>query len=449
LASDSGDPSGSVEPFGRTADVARGAWYGGWSQAVDKLLPVAVLLYLARTLSPDDFGVYTFVLAYLAFFQALSDYGIDTVLVRSMSQDPKRAVPILRAGLGLKLLLALLSVPVAVLLAGPASGGRVSVGLTLIASLSLPTALGGAYRAFFRSQLEIRSVFRIAAGRAALYAVAIVAAVASGAGVAALFGAVAVANFLISLRIGQILLMSLDGPVAVGMLGAASRVTEAFTLIPEALMVTVYPLMAGLHVSSPDRLGRTASRSARYLVVIVGIPVTLCVVVGPEIMAFLFGSAFEPAGNLLRVLAFTALLGASGTVILNVLVAIHHEKTLFATSFVFAALNVVLSWVLISGYGGMGAAVAMLVTSAASQIVLALLPGVGVYVRPVVWVAVLTTLAVLIADACVLPLAGQAVQAAVVATAVYGVVLIVFRVVDAEEGRFVREMVRSFRRKGG
>jgi O-antigen/teichoic acid export membrane protein len=136
-------------------------------------------------------------------------------------------------------------------------------------------------------------------------------------------------------------------------------------------------------------------------------------------------------------------------VILNVLVAIHHEKTLFATSFVFAALNVVLSWVLISGYGGMGAAVAMLVTSAASQIVLALLPGVGVYVRPVVWVAVLTTLAVLIADACVLPLAGQAVQAAVVATAVYGVVLIVFRVVDAEEGRFVREMVRSFRRKGG
>jgi O-antigen/teichoic acid export membrane protein len=491
LASDSGDPSGSVEPFGRTADVARGAWYGGWSQAVDKLLPVAVLLYLARTLSPDDFGVYTFVLAYLAFFQALSDYGIDTVLVRSMSQDPKRAVPILRAGLGLKLLLALLSVPVAVLLAGPASGGRVSVGLTLIASLSLPTALGGAYRAFFRSQLEIRSVFRIAAGRAALYAVAIVAAVASGAGVAALFGAVAVANFLtfvgvafllrrrvapglefdrqiwgrllsgalplvanalamtVSLRIGQILLMSLDGPVAVGMLGAASRVTEAFTLIPEALMVTVYPLMAGLHVSSPDRLGRTASRSARYLVVIVGIPVTLCVVVGPEIMAFLFGSAFEPAGNLLRVLAFTALLGASGTVILNVLVAIHHEKTLFATSFVFAALNVVLSWVLISGYGGMGAAVAMLVTSAASQIVLALLPGVGVYVRPVVWVAVLTTLAVLIADACVLPLAGQAVQAAVVATAVYGVVLIVFRVVDAEEGRFVREMVRSFRRKGG
>jgi O-antigen/teichoic acid export membrane protein len=324
-----------------------------------------------------------------------------------------------------------------------------------------------------------------------LYAAAIVAAVASGAGVVALFGAVAVANFLtfvsvafllrrrvapglefdrriwgrlisgalplvanalamtISLRIGQILLMSIDGPVAVGMLGAASRVTEAFTLIPEALMVTVYPLMAGLHLSSPDRLGRTASRSARYLVVIVGIPVTLCVVLGPEIMVFLFGSAFEPAGDLLKVLAFTALLGASGTVILNVLVAVHHERTLFATSFVFAALNGILSWALISRYGAMGAATAMLVTSAASQIALGLLPAVGVYVRPVVWVAALTTLAVLIADACVLPLAGQTMRAAIVATAVYGVVLIVLRVVDAEEGRFVREMIRSFRQKGG
>ena len=92
-------------PRGRSAgSVARRAWYGVLAQAVDKILPVAVLLYLARTLTREQFGIYAFVLAYLMFFQALSDNGIDTVLVRTMSQRPERRAEILRAGLGLKLL---------------------------------------------------------------------------------------------------------------------------------------------------------------------------------------------------------------------------------------------------------------------------------------------------------------------------------------------------------
>jgi O-antigen/teichoic acid export membrane protein len=89
--------------------VARRAWYGVLAQAVDKVLPVLVLLYLARTLSPADFGIYAFVLAYLMLFQAVSDNGIDTVLVRTMSQKPEQRADILRAGLGLKLALAVVS----------------------------------------------------------------------------------------------------------------------------------------------------------------------------------------------------------------------------------------------------------------------------------------------------------------------------------------------------
>jgi O-antigen/teichoic acid export membrane protein len=257
-----------------------------------------------------------------------------------------------------------------------------------------------------------------------------------------------VANALamtVSLRVGQILLMSLEGPVAVGLLGAASRVTEAFTLIPEALMITIYPLMAGLHVSKPERLTRTAARSARYLVVVVGLPVTLCVVAGPGIMELLFGTSFEPAGHLLAILAFTALLGASGTVILNVLIAIHHERTLFVTTFVFAAINIALSWVLISAHGGTGAAIAMLVTSAGSQVALALLPSVGAYVRPVLWVACLTALAVIAASAAAAFIDGPVLWTAVAALAVYAVVLVVVRVVDAEEVRFIREVLRTTR----
>ncbi len=237
--------------------VARGAWFGVCAQAIDKLLPVLVLLYLARTLDAHSFGIYAFVVAYLMFFQVVSDYGVDSVLIRSMSQMPDRRVSILRAGLGLKLLLACASALVSILLVGPASGWEVDVWLMAVASLSLPTALGGAYRAYQRSILDIRSVFLIAALRATLYSASVVVAIRSGAGLYALFAAMAVANLstffvcawmlrhdvrpglsldpvlwrelargaaplianafalTVSLRIGQILLMSLRGPIAV------------------------------------------------------------------------------------------------------------------------------------------------------------------------------------------------------------------------------------------
>ena len=107
---------------------------------------------------------------------------------------------------------------------------------------------------------------------------------------AALFALVANAFAItVSLRIAQVLLMSMRGPVEVGLISAASRVSEAFGVLPEALMVTVYPLMAGLHVSDSERLRRTAERSARYLVVAVGVPVTICAAAGRENRGYRIG----------------------------------------------------------------------------------------------------------------------------------------------------------------
>jgi len=467
--------------------VARRAWYGVLAHAVDKVLPVAVLLYLARTLTPADFGIYSFVLAYLMLFQAISDNGIDTVLVRTMSQLPERRGDILRAGLGLKLALALVSALVAVVLVSPASGGQVPVGLMAVAALCLPTAFGGAYRAYFRSTLEIDAVLKVVTHRAVLYMVGIVAAVAMGGGLLALFGALATANLLnffaaarmargrvapgfgfdrgiwrellrgavplmanalaltISYRIGQILLMSLAGPVEVGRLSAPSRITESFSLLPEALMVTVYPLMAGLHVSDTERLRRTAERSARYLVVAVGVPVTLCCAAGNEIMHLLFGPAFADTGHLLGILAFMTLLSATGTVSLNLLIAVHRETALFRVTLVTAVVGTVLAWLGIVLYGGVGAAIAMVVTSAASQVALAVMPQTRDYAGPALYAGLRAALAVCAGAAAGVALADHPLVASAVALAVYAATLVVLGVANRDEWEFVRTVYAAAR----
>ena len=476
---------------GSTGQVARRAWYGVLAQAVDKILPVAVLLYLARTLTPAEFGIYSFVLAYLMLFQAISDNGIDTVLVRTMSQKPDRRGDILRAGLGLKLALALVSAVVAVLLVTPASSGQVPVGLMMVAALSLPTAFGGAYRAYFRSTLEIGSVLRIVTHRAVLYMVGIVVAVAMGGGLVALFGALATANLLnffsaarmvrgrvapglgfdreiwrellrgavplvanalaltVSFRIGQILLMSLGGPIEVGRLSAPSRITEAFSVLPEALMVTVYPLMAGLHVSDTERLRRTAERSARYLVVAVGVPVTLCCAAGNEIMRLLFGPAFADTGQLLGILSFMTLLSATGTVSLNLLIAVHRETALFRVTLAFAVVGTVLAWVGIHLHGGTGAAMAMVATSAASQVALAVMPQTRDYAGPALYAGFRAALAVCAGAAAGVALSDHPFVASAVALAVYAVTLVVLGVANRDEWEFVRTVFAAARGASG
>ena len=100
----------------RDRHVAREAWYGLFTQALDKIVPVAIILYLARTLAPEQFGVYAFLVAYLAFFQIAAEQSLDTVLVRMVSQQPSRRHELFHAALGLRLVAAGFAVVLAVAL---------------------------------------------------------------------------------------------------------------------------------------------------------------------------------------------------------------------------------------------------------------------------------------------------------------------------------------------
>lgn len=462
--------------------IANEAWYGLLTQALDKIVPVAIILYLARTLAPDQFGVYSFLTAYLAFFQIAAEQSLDTVTVRLLSQDASRRLPIFHAALSLKIVAALVAAVVAIVLGGPISGGLVPAELLVLAALSLVTAMGGAYRAVFRADLNIRAVFMIALARAAALLAAVIVAMSLWPGLHALFAAIAAANLIafvavallvsrqfplrlaadrgawralatgavplainalaitVSLRAGQVILMSLRGPVEVGLLGSASRVVEAFTVLPEALMITVYPLMASLHENDSQRLIATAGKSVRYLAMATGVPVVICAVAGREVMELLFGQPFAEAGTVLAVLGAMALLSATGTVILNVLVAVHRETVLYRNTLVFALVNVALCVPLITRYGYAGAAVAMVLTSAGSQAGLALLPSTRPYVRPCLSAAAGSFVAVALAAGAGLAASASVLTACTIAVAAYLFFLVVLGVLNRDEVRFVRSL---------
>ena len=174
--------------------VARGATFGLAAQFVDKLLPILIFLYLARALGAEAFGQYSFLIAYLALFQIVPEHSIDTVLVRTLTQNPDDKARVFRATLSLRVAMALTGAVIMTAFVAPVSGGRTDALLAAAAASGLLTAMGGAYRSYFRAELDIRAVLYIASLRAVLLALGVVIAMAVAPGVLSVFISVAVAT---------------------------------------------------------------------------------------------------------------------------------------------------------------------------------------------------------------------------------------------------------------
>jgi O-antigen/teichoic acid export membrane protein len=170
-------------------------------------------------------------------------------------------------------------------------------------------------------------------------------------------------------RIAVIMLGRMTSDATVGWYGAASRLLDGLTFIPDILMTATFPVVARLWTTSPAEF-QAASRKTLDLLLTATVPivVTLCVL-AYDIVDFLFTIRdFGPSVPILRINALT--LGALFVdyYLATILMAVGRERKWLAVSAGACVLNPVLNWVLIPltdaryGNGGVGAAVATLVT---------------------------------------------------------------------------------------
>src|SRR6266699_1214854 len=79
----------------------------GWL-LLDKLIRAALGLlvgaWVARYLGPSRFGELAYVLAFIAFFQAVANLGADGIIVRDIAQKPECAPQVLGTCFALRLL---------------------------------------------------------------------------------------------------------------------------------------------------------------------------------------------------------------------------------------------------------------------------------------------------------------------------------------------------------
>ncbi|MEK7607231.1 MAG: flippase [Patescibacteria group bacterium] len=373
-----------------------------------KVLSLIYFSLLARSLGPEEVGKYTFALAFTTIFSILADIGITPVFIREVARDERASRRILAVLLPIKLLLTLLASsaaigsalilhypPHVVLLILLSSGVMALDALHLsfygflrgkkilsyesigvIAGQALTVTLGilGIFwhlpLPFFMVALGVGSIFNvlwsgITAWRLGmrfffLWEPKLVRTLLAAAIPFALAGIFT----KVYSYIDTVLLASLKDNFTVGIYSVPYKITYAFQFLPMALSAALFPALSSAYKKDTREFRLLFERGLSYMAILVLPIVAGIFTLAPEILVHIFGSAFEPSLEPLRVsifgLLFIFLYFPAGAA-LN---AAERQGTNTFFMGIAMIVNIFLNIFLIPSLGATGASIAAVATNA-------------------------------------------------------------------------------------
>lgn len=395
----------SLAGQGELRKVAGNAAWQFADQLARMAIGLAVGIWLARYLGPEQYGLLSYALAFVALFGAFAAMGLDDIIVRDIVREPAGRDRILGSACLLRLCGGALAFAAAV--------GTIMLlrpGDPLSHALVALVACGSVFQAFsviefwFHAQVQARSVvlakccafllcslakvvlILAAAPLVAFAWVALAEVVLGVIGLAMAYqltghrlrawrGTLATAGALfrdgwplmlsgmvimVYLRIDQVMLGELAGDGEVGVYSVAVRLAEVWYFIPTALYWTLFPGIVAAR-SESEELFYERLQKFYNLVVLAGytvaIPVTL---LSHWLVPLLFGAEYARGGPMLAVLIWANLFTGLEMARSGFLTAMNWTRLYLATVTLGCLLNIALNFWLIPLYGGMGAVAASL-----------------------------------------------------------------------------------------
>jgi O-antigen/teichoic acid export membrane protein len=346
---------------------------------VVRLLGFATYVVVARFVSPDEFGVFTFGAAIVLAGHFLSDAGMAAALVRR-AEEPERAD--LRAVQGLQLAVSA-SFAAVVLAVGALVGGDGLVVGAMVLSLPIATLRVPALTLLER-HLNYKPLVAVEVAETLAYSIFVIVAVVAGAGVWGLGLAVvvrAIVGTIAMTRVGPVgfVLPSFDpgrvrpilrfgakfqalGIVAVvneqiynpavtaiagigtlGIWGLAYRIMQLPQLVFVSLRRVSYPAMARL-IGTGEDLRPTVERTARLAAVASGLVLVPLVGSSSALVPLVFGDRWSDAADILPGLCLGLMIGGPVSVaVAAYLLAADHAGVVLRSAILRVAAMLALS----------------------------------------------------------------------------------------------------------
>jgi O-antigen/teichoic acid export membrane protein len=395
MSGGAGETGGEARPVLRNTAVLAAA------RILERIAGALVVLLIAHRLGASDLGLYVGAMGFFALIAIGGELGITTFLVREIAKDPSCTGPYL---VHLSVLTAAFSAAAAAAAFGllpllgfePDMREAIAIVLIAVPPAALNAVQRGVFLAYRRTEFEVAVTFvggvlNVGASAALL---------ANGYGVEGVLVAfvlvqylstatyyVLVRRYIVPIRWAferatarhvlreirpfagssivaaafsrpeVIILSAIGTPAQVGYYGAALKVMEFGTLVPQLFMMNVYPVLARAFQRRDGRAQRIQDRAFKFLM-IASLPLAaLMFAVADPLIDLLYGDGFGEAARLLRILAPGILLACGFSVLWRVLSARGEQGTVLKVQVVTTALELGLGVALIAAFADVGAAV--------------------------------------------------------------------------------------------
>jgi len=382
--------------------IAKNTFWLSTSHIFGRVIKAGLLIYAARVLGAEGYGVFSYALSIAVLFSIFADIGVNALLTRDISSSGKINKTFLATSLVIKLGLILTS-SVAVIFVAPLFT-RITDALILLPIVAVLIALDGIRdfilainRGYQKMEVEaaihvLTNIFITTAGLAALFmfttSKTLLIAYAIGSGAGLLVALFILAKYLrgvwndfdkslvkkIIMDAWPFALLGLLGVVMintdiimlgffrdageVGLYSAAQKPVQVLYVIPAIIAAAFLPAITGI-VNKDDKRLKGILEKTISTALLVGLPLTFGgIVVGRKLMNLLFGGVYLDAVLSFQILLLTILIVFPSMIIANTVFAYDEQKKFIGFLLLGAIGNIILNLMLIPKYGINGSAVA-------------------------------------------------------------------------------------------
>lgn len=379
----------------------------------DKVLRMGVGLlvgvWVARYLGPEQFGLFSFASAFVSMFGAVAGLGLQSIVVRDMVRDPLCKEETLGTAAVMQLFGGLLAYGC---LMGTFLWLRPDDGLAKLLVVILGSIMlfkfSDVALYWFESQVMSKYIVWVQTGCFLVFAAIKVGLIVSNAPLIAFAWATAAEALVVAvlilfmlglrspkleklrfsllraktllldswplllsgmavmvyMKIDQIMLGQMLGDDAVGIYSAALRISEVWYFIPMLIVASVSPAI--LEAKKRDealylqRLQRLYDLMV-WLSLVVALPMTF---LSTPFLVVLFGSAYAESGPVLAIHIWASVFVFLGVASGQWFIAEKRQILIFQRTLLGAVINVALNFILIPKFGGVGAALATVLSQA-------------------------------------------------------------------------------------
>lgn len=384
--------------------IVKNSFWFALGTTVTKIARAVLIIYVARILGADDYGIFTYAMSLVGIAMIFADLGVTTILTRELSKDGSDKRAYLSTAFGVKIGFLFLSIALVAIFGPLVSKFAEAKSLlllvaTFVALESLRSFLYAVTRA--QNKMQIEAGLSVVAEAVVIAVILILFLKNSSAHVLAeafvfgnLLGLLSTVFFLrkslgglfssfksdlakdiirsswpfavmgvfgaLMTNIDSVMLGFWNPPKVLGLYAAAQKPITLLYVLPGFLSISLFPFFSRLVEKARSDTYLAIEKSVRAASAL-ALPIMLggLVLAGP-LMSVTFGPEYASATLTFQIFLLTLLVAFPGAVLSDVIVAENRQKVFIKSSAFGALTNVLFNFLLIPKYGIAGSAVATL-----------------------------------------------------------------------------------------